>query len=115
MSEEDWRVYFPDDDCIKVVAELSVWTSVADCLCAARFIERRPRSDDTQSEILVIPFRDDDAYEKIFVHCLAWLIRSYRTPSSKVRLAALLDPKIAPQTCETLLNAHCRATIDQGP
>jgi hypothetical protein len=115
MSEEHWRERFPEDECLKVVAELSIWTSVDDCLAAARWLEERSLPEDTLSEKLVVPYPDDPEFEVVFVQCIQWLIRSFRVPESKVQLAALLDRKITPQTCTTLMEARFAPDIDQGP
>ena len=38
--------FFPEERCLQVTAELSVWTSVDDCLAAARIVEGRCLPDD---------------------------------------------------------------------
>jgi len=115
MSEEDWRALFPENACLATIAELSVWTSVGDCLIAARWIEERSSPGDAPSDRLIIPYPDDQEFEVVFTQCLHWLIQSFRAPPSKVRLAALLDRHIAPQTCAALLEARFMPNVDQGP
>ena len=81
MTVEEWRSSFPDDQCLKIVAELSVWTSVDHCLAAARWIEQRPQAEDQPSGRLVVPYPDDDGYEAVFVHCLDWWFAAWnRSP-----------------------------------
>lgn len=115
MSEEHWRARFPEDECLEVVSELSSWTSVDDCLVAARWIEKRSLAEDAPSESLVVPFLDDQEFEVVLVQCLEWLIRSYRVPASKVRLAALVDREITPETRTELSEARFSPDVDKGP
>jgi hypothetical protein len=111
----DFADLFPEDACLEISAELSVWTSIDDCLAAARFLEGRTQPTDTLSRQLIVPFLDDQDFETVFVQCLDWLIRSYRVPPMHVRLAALLDRDIAPETCTMLLESRFKPRIDAGP
>ena len=106
--------FFPEERCLQVTAELSVWTSVDDCLAAARIVEGRCLPDDSPSEQLIIPFPDDDAYEAVLLMFLAFLVRSFRVPASKVRIASLLDSRISPETSARLEKARLDPTIKKG-
>src|SRR5262245_66064928 len=94
--------FFPEERCLQVIAELSVWTSVDDCLAAARIVEGRCLPDDSPSEKLIIPFLDDDTYEAVLLAFLVFLVTSFRVPGSKVRIASLLDSRISPETSARL-------------
>lgn len=115
MDEEHFRDCFPENECLAVIAELSVWTSVGDCLTAARWIEGRSRAEDGLSRTLVIPYPDDSQYEAVLVQCLDWLIRTFRVPKMKIRIASLMDPEIVPSTWTTLSNARFAPDVKMGP
>jgi hypothetical protein len=105
---------FPEERCLEIIAELSFWTSVDDCLTAARIVEGRCLPNDSPSEKWIIPFLDDDIYQAVLLTFLTFLVRSYRVPGSKVRLASLLDSRISPETSALLESARLSPTIDVG-
>jgi len=115
MSEDREDDPFPESKCLEIFAELSVWTSVDDCLAAARAIEGRSSPEDMLSAELIIPYPDDDGFETVLLKGFEWLIQRFRVPASKIRLASYLDPEIAPDTCAALSDARFRPDIKKGP
>lgn len=87
MNDTETNRRTPDHAASAVIAELSVWTSVHDCFAAARSIERRSLPGDTPSSQLILSYDDGDAYEALCIHCLGWLMKGFRAPPSKIRLA----------------------------
>ena len=106
--------YFPDDHCERCFAEFSIWTSVQDCLGAARYLERRPEPGDVFDRRLIVPFLDSDAFQGVAIKCFAWLISAYRVPESKIHMATLMDPRIQNPTVEILRNVKFRPNISLG-
>lgn len=105
---------FPEDDCRRILSELSVWTSVDDCLAAARWLENRSEPEDSVSPALVVPYPDEERFETVFIHCLNFLIKGFQTPPIKVRLATLVDPQISSRTSDKLLGVQFKPDIDGG-
>lgn len=106
---------FPEARCLSVFSELSAWTSVGDCLAAARFLEGRFLPDDKPAIQLIVPFPDEGAYEAVFIRFMDWLIRSFLVPASKVQLAALLDQVASAATWSTVAQVRFKPTIKAGP
>jgi hypothetical protein len=106
--------YFPPKHCIECFAELSTWTSVEDCLAAARNIEGRALQTDVFDGRLITPFIDSDVFQAVYVKCLEWMIESYSPPAPKIRLARLIDPSITDQTEHILLDTRFRPTVRAG-
>jgi hypothetical protein len=115
MSKSQHAHLFPNEDCRRIISELSVWTSVEDCLAAARFLEERSIPEDSLSFRLIVPFPDADEYQQVLVQCMEWFIKSFAVPSTKVRLAAIIDPKISVATRKTLIEARFAPNISIGP
>lgn len=111
-SNPRFQELFPPETSALVFAELGVWTSLSDCLAAARFIECRPEPDDSPSARLVIPFPDSDEVQTILIQCLQWLIAGYSVPPAKVRLAMALDPAIREETASKILDTKFRMRVD---
>ncbi|WP_263351352.1 hypothetical protein [Acidicapsa acidisoli] len=110
-SEEE---YFPIDHCERLFSELSLWTSVQDCLAAARCLEKRPTRDDVFSPKLIVPFLDSDLFQAVLSKCIGWLIPTYRVPEAKIRISALQAPEIKESTLQTLRDLRWRANISMG-
>ncbi len=98
-----------------MAAELSVWTSVSDCLVAARWLEGRSIEGDVPESRLIVPFVDSDEFQSVFLKGITWMIGSYRVPPSKVKLAGLVDPHISAATRTTLIECRFKPNIDLGP
>ena len=115
-SSADVRnLYFPEEHCRSCFSELSLWTSVGDCLAAARFIEKRPLKRDNFDSRLVTPFIDDEGFHLVFTQCMDWLISTYQAPETKLKLAHLMDPSIKPKTLQILLDARFKPNVSAGP
>jgi hypothetical protein len=114
-ADTDEDLYFPGQHCESLFSELSLWTSVEDCLAAARYIENRALPGDLVDSRLVIPFVDDETFEAVPSRFLQWLIASYRPPETKIKIAKLIDPAIKNETLQTLLDVRFRPNISAGP
>ena len=106
---------FPDADCQRILSQLSFWTNVDDCLAAARFLEDRSLPEDSLSYNLVMPYVDSDQFEGVFKECLHHFIKGFEVPPMKIRLAALIDPRITQATRQKLREARFRPNAKTGP
>ncbi len=113
-KEDTSEHYFLDDLCKNRFSELSMWTSVLDCLSAARYLEGRPEPEDRFDRQLIVPFIDNDTFEAVCLKCLAWLVPTFRVPESKIHMATLIDPKVKNSTVQILRNVRFNPTISRG-
>src|ERR1700733_12363859 len=113
-KEDSSERYFPSNHCERCFAEFCIWTSVQDCLAAARYLQGCPESGDTFDRRLIVPFLDSNAFQAVCIKCFAWLIPAFRVPESKIQMATQMAPKIENSTIQILRDARFSPDISLG-
>lgn len=94
------------------MGELSVWTSVADVMVAARILEERTVPGDQPDSLLLMPLEHaEPAFEQIFAILLGYLMDGYVVPPQKVAVCRALDPQITDATGTALQSLRFRPTV----
>lgn len=102
---------FPPRECVRALAELSLWTRVEHILSAARVLEGRPDESDEPSTSVLIPFPDNDEFEEAFAVAVDWFVDGYSVPPQKIDIACALDGRITEATASQLREVRTRPEV----
>ncbi|HIB3268367.1 TPA: hypothetical protein ACWWUK_004520 [Citrobacter youngae] len=110
-SPIDYNGFFPEDICIKVIAELNSWTNIHSIASAARIIEKRCVDDDEPSTHLIMPVDERLNFDWVFTKVLHWFIQGYEPPVNKILFSRALDSEIKDGTLEKLKALRFKPTV----